>query len=58
MSMGKEDVAAPKRRHLQQLSRVQTESSTAMRGMSERQYAAHAGVSRGAIQKARAAGRR
>ena len=28
-----------------------------MRGMSERQYAAHAGVSRGAVQKARAAGR-
>ncbi|GIK83111.1 MAG: hypothetical protein BroJett024_42160 [Alphaproteobacteria bacterium] len=29
----------------------------AMQGMSERQYAAHAGVSRGAVQKARAAGR-
>jgi hypothetical protein len=28
-----------------------------MQGMSERQYAAHAGVSRGAVQKARAAGR-
>lgn len=28
-----------------------------MQGMSERQYAAHAGVSRGAIQKAKAAGR-
>jgi hypothetical protein len=28
-----------------------------MEGMSERQYAAHAGVSRGAVQKARAAGR-
>jgi hypothetical protein len=31
--------------------------ATAMQGMSERQYAAHAGVSRGAVQKARAAGR-
>lgn len=29
----------------------------AMQGMSERQYAAHAGISRGAVQKARAAGR-
>ncbi len=29
----------------------------AMRGMSERQYAAHVGLSRGAIQKAKAAGR-
>jgi hypothetical protein len=28
-----------------------------MQGMSERQYAAHAGLSRGAIQKAKAAGR-
>ncbi len=28
-----------------------------MQGMSERQYAAHAGISRGAVQKARAAGR-
>lgn len=28
-----------------------------MRGLSERQYAAHAGMSRGAIQKDRAAGR-
>lgn len=28
-----------------------------MQGVSERQYAAHAGVSRGAVQKARAAGR-
>ncbi|MBF0093054.1 MAG: hypothetical protein HQL34_00760 [Alphaproteobacteria bacterium] len=28
-----------------------------MQGLSERQYAAHAGVSRGAVQKARAAGR-
>src|SRR5690606_10493430 len=28
-----------------------------MEGMSERQYAAHAGLSRGAIQKAKAAGR-
>ena len=28
-----------------------------MQGMSERHYAAHAGVSRGAIQKARIAGR-
>ncbi len=28
-----------------------------MQGMSERKYAAHAGVSRGAVQKARAAGR-
>ena len=28
-----------------------------MRGMSERQYAAHVGLSRGAIQKAKAAGR-
>ena len=26
-------------------------------GMSERQYAAHAGISRGAVQKARASGR-
>ena len=30
---------------------------TVMQGMSERQYAAHAGVSRGAVQKARLAGR-
>lgn len=28
-----------------------------MQGMSERQYAAHAGISRGAVQKAKAAGR-
>jgi len=28
-----------------------------MEGMSERAYAAHAGLSRGAIQKAKAAGR-
>ena len=28
-----------------------------MQGMSERQYAAHVGLSRGAIQKARVAGR-
>jgi hypothetical protein len=28
-----------------------------MQGMSERQYAAHVGLSRGAIQKAKAAGR-
>ena len=28
-----------------------------MQGMSERQYAAHAGISRGAVQKARSAGR-
>ena len=28
-----------------------------MKGMSERQYAAHVGLSRGAIQKARLAGR-
>ena len=28
-----------------------------MKGMSERRYAAHAGISRGAVQKARAAGR-
>ena len=28
-----------------------------MEGMSERQYAAHAGLSRGAIQKAKATGR-
>ena len=28
-----------------------------MQGMSEREYAAHAGLSRGAIQKAKAAGR-
>ena len=28
-----------------------------MQGMSERQYAAHAGLSRGGVQKAKAAGR-
>ena len=33
------------------------EKDTVMQGMSERQYAAHAGLSRGAIQKAKTAGR-
>lgn len=34
-----------------------TTGTAAPMGMSERQYAAHAGISRGAVQKARAAGR-
>jgi hypothetical protein len=37
--------------------RVAGVASDIMQGMSERQYAAHAGISRGAVQKARAAGR-